>query len=76
MARKKPACLAKPALRLDQNSTITLGGLRQERTSIIELLTGALYFFSRLPRWVVGMEACGRRTIGRASCVRLATRYG
>jgi transposase len=35
-----------------------------------------LSFFSRLPRCVVGMEACGRRTIGRASCVRLATRYG
>ncbi len=39
-----------PVLRLDQNSTITLGGVRQERTSIIELLSGALYFFSRLPR--------------------------
>src|SRR5215813_5772796 len=39
-----------PILRLDQNSTITLGGVREERTSLIELLRGALYFFSRVPR--------------------------
>src|SRR5262247_2382246 len=39
-----------PILRLDQNSTITLGGVKQEQTSLIELLRGALYFFSRLPR--------------------------
>ncbi len=39
-----------PVLRLDQNSTITLGGVKEERTSLIELLKGALYFFSRLPR--------------------------
>jgi tetratricopeptide (TPR) repeat protein len=39
-----------PVLRLDQNSTITLGGVKEERTSLIELLRGALYFFSRLPR--------------------------
>ena len=39
-----------PILRLDQNSTITLGGVKEERTSLIELLRGALYFFSRVPR--------------------------
>ena len=39
-----------PVLRLDQDTTITFGGMRQERTSIIELVRGALYFFSRLPR--------------------------
>src|SRR5262245_48064652 len=39
-----------PLLRLDQNSTITLGGVREERTSLIEVVRGALYFFSRLPR--------------------------
>src|SRR5262245_14157119 len=39
-----------PLVRLDQNSTITLGGVKEERTSLIELLRGALYFFSRLPR--------------------------
>ena len=39
-----------PVLRLDQNSTITLGGVREQRTSVIELIKGAIYFFSRLPR--------------------------
>jgi tetratricopeptide (TPR) repeat protein len=37
-------------LRLNQSTTITLGGVREERTSLIELVRGALYFFSRLPR--------------------------
>src|ERR1044071_2724625 len=49
-SRADVALANQPVLRLDQNSTITLGGVRQERTSIIELLSGALYFFSRLPR--------------------------
>jgi len=39
-----------PVLRLDQHTTITLGGLKEQRTSLIELIRGALYFFSRLPR--------------------------
>ena len=39
-----------PILRLDQNSTITLGGIKEQRTALVELLRGALYFFSRLPR--------------------------
>jgi len=39
-----------PVLRLDQHTTITLGGLKEQRTSLIELVRGALYFFSRLPR--------------------------
>jgi hypothetical protein len=37
-------------IRLDQNSTITLGGLKEERASLLQLLSGTLYFFSRLPR--------------------------
>ncbi|HEY2987193.1 MAG TPA: tetratricopeptide repeat protein, partial [Candidatus Binatia bacterium] len=39
-----------PLLRLDQNSTITLGGVKEQRISVIELIKGAIYFFSRLPR--------------------------
>jgi tetratricopeptide (TPR) repeat protein len=39
-----------PLLRLDQNSTISLGGLKEERTSIIDLLNGAAHFFSRVSR--------------------------
>jgi tetratricopeptide (TPR) repeat protein len=37
-------------LRLDQNTTITFIGLEQERTSLLDLLSGAAYFFSRIPR--------------------------
>ncbi|HSF29723.1 MAG TPA: TonB-dependent receptor [Candidatus Tectomicrobia bacterium] len=37
-------------LRLDQNSTITFLGLEAERTSLLDLLIGAAYFFSRIPR--------------------------
>jgi tetratricopeptide (TPR) repeat protein len=37
-------------LRLDQNTTITFIGLEQERTSLLDLLGGAAYFFSRIPR--------------------------
>jgi tetratricopeptide (TPR) repeat protein len=49
-SRADVALVNQPVLRLDQNTTITLGGIREERTSIIELLRGVLYFFSRLPR--------------------------
>ena len=37
-------------LRLDQQTTITFTGVEQERTSLLDLLTGAVYFFSRAPR--------------------------
>ncbi|HWP23762.1 MAG TPA: TonB-dependent receptor [Candidatus Binatia bacterium] len=39
-----------PVLRLDQNSLITLAGLKDQRASIIDVARGALHFFSRLPR--------------------------
>ncbi len=39
-----------PLLRLDQNTTITLGGVREKRTSIVELAKGAVHFFSRIRR--------------------------
>jgi FecR protein len=37
-------------LRLDQHTTISLPALEQERTSFLDLLIGAAYFFSRVPR--------------------------
>jgi tetratricopeptide (TPR) repeat protein len=37
-------------IRLDQNTTITFIGLEPERTSLLDLLIGAAYFFSRIPR--------------------------
>jgi tetratricopeptide (TPR) repeat protein len=39
-----------PLLRLDQNTTITLGGLKEQRTSMVDLAKGALHFFSRIRR--------------------------
>ena len=39
-----------PMLRLDQNTTMTLGGIKKEGGSIVELTKGAMHFFSRLPR--------------------------
>lgn len=49
-SRADVALVNQPVLRLDQDTTITLGGVREERTSVIELVKGVLYFFSRLPR--------------------------
>jgi tetratricopeptide (TPR) repeat protein len=37
-------------VRLDQHTTITFVGLERERTSLLDLLIGAAYFFSRIPR--------------------------
>ena len=48
-SRADVALANQPVLRLNQDTTITFGGVR-ERTSLIELVKGALYFFSRLPR--------------------------
>ncbi len=39
-----------PLLRLDQNTAITLGGVKQKKTSVVELARGAVYFFSRIRR--------------------------
>ncbi len=37
-------------LRLDQRTTISFSGLEKEQTSLIDLITGAVHFFSRFPR--------------------------
>jgi tetratricopeptide (TPR) repeat protein len=39
-----------PILRLDQNSTVTLGGMKDEKTSLVDMLSGAALFFSRVTR--------------------------
>ncbi|MBI4523645.1 MAG: TonB-dependent receptor [Deltaproteobacteria bacterium] len=49
-SRADVALINQPVLRLDQNTTISLGGVKEQRTSLVELVKGALYFFSRLPR--------------------------
>jgi Flp pilus assembly protein TadD len=39
-----------PILRLNQDTTITFNGVEKEKTSLIDLLKGAVHFFSRYPR--------------------------
>jgi tetratricopeptide (TPR) repeat protein len=39
-----------PLLRLDQNTTITLGGMKEKQTSVVTLARGAVHFFSRIRR--------------------------
>jgi tetratricopeptide (TPR) repeat protein len=56
-SRADVALANQPMLRLDQNTTITLGGVKGEHTSLIELVTGAIYFFSHLPRNLEVMTA-------------------
>ena len=48
-SRADVALVNEPIIRLDQNTTLTLGGVREEK-SIIQLLRGVIFFFSRLPR--------------------------
>lgn len=49
-SRADVALVNQPVLRLDQNTNITLVGLKEGRASLIDLASGALHFFSRLPR--------------------------
>src|SRR5262245_41216641 len=49
-SRADIALTNQPMLRLDQNTTMTLGGIKKEGGSLIELVKGATHFFSRLPR--------------------------
>ena len=39
-----------PLLRLDQNTTITLGGVKEKRGAVVALAEGAVHFFSRIRR--------------------------
>ena len=49
-SRAELSLVNQPILRLDQNSTITLGGVKEERTFLVGLIQGAAHFFSRTPR--------------------------
>jgi tetratricopeptide (TPR) repeat protein len=49
-SRADLALINQPVIRLDQNTTISLGGIKEQRISWLDLVRGALYFFSRLPR--------------------------
>jgi len=49
-SRANLSLVNQPLLSLDQNTTITLGGLKEKRTSVVELARGAVHFFSRIRR--------------------------
>jgi tetratricopeptide (TPR) repeat protein/opacity protein-like surface antigen len=49
-SRAEVALQNHPLLRLDENSTITFAGMKDERTSLIDMLSGAALFFSRVTR--------------------------
>jgi tetratricopeptide (TPR) repeat protein len=49
-SRADLALINQPIVRLNQNTTISLGGVKDDRVSLLDLLRGALYFFSRMPR--------------------------
>lgn len=49
-SRADLALINQPLLRLDQDTTITLNGVKEDRTSWVELVKGAAHFFSRAPR--------------------------
>jgi tetratricopeptide (TPR) repeat protein len=49
-SRADLALVNQPIVRLNQNTTISLGGMKDERVSLLDLIRGALYFFSRMPR--------------------------
>ncbi len=49
-SRADIALINQPVLRLDQNTTLTLRGMKEEKTSVVELLKGAAHFFSRAPK--------------------------
>ena len=49
-SRADVALMNQSVLRLNANTTITLEGVKEERTSLVGLLKGAAHFFSRGPR--------------------------
>jgi tetratricopeptide (TPR) repeat protein len=49
-SRAEVALTNQPKIRIDQNSTLTLVQAPEDRPSLLELLAGSLYLFSRQPR--------------------------
>jgi ferric-dicitrate binding protein FerR (iron transport regulator) len=49
-SRADVALANQSVLRLSANTTLTLEGVQEERTSLVGLLTGVVHFFSRGPR--------------------------
>ena len=51
-------------------------GIDAQGTTVLRKRRQVLAFFSRIPRCVVGLEACATAHYWRASWVRLGTRCG
>ena len=49
-SRANLALINEAVLRLDQNTSMTLGEFKEERTSVVDLFKGAFYFFCPKPR--------------------------
>jgi tetratricopeptide (TPR) repeat protein len=49
-SRADVALVNQPVLRLDQNTTLTLKGMKDEKTSVVDMIKGAAHFFSRAPK--------------------------
>ncbi len=49
-SRADVALINQPVLRLDQNTTLVLKGMKEEKTSVVEMIKGAAHFFSRAPK--------------------------
>jgi tetratricopeptide (TPR) repeat protein len=49
-SRADVALVNQPVLRLDQNTTLVLKGMKDEKTSVVDMIKGAAHFFSRAPK--------------------------
>ncbi|MGB6376301.1 MAG: FecR family protein, partial [Syntrophobacteria bacterium] len=49
-SRANLALINEAVLRLNQNTSMTLGEFKEEQTSLVDLFKGAAHFFSRKPR--------------------------
>jgi len=49
-SRANLALINEAVLRLNQNTSMTLGEFKEEKTSLVDLFKGAAHFFSRKPR--------------------------
>ena len=49
-SRADVALVNQPVIRLDQNTTLVLKGMKDEKTSVVDMIKGAAHFFSRAPK--------------------------
>ncbi|MDR4485025.1 MAG: FecR domain-containing protein [Nitrospirales bacterium] len=72
-SRAEIALANRAVLRLDQNTAVTLGGIQKEQTSLVDLIEGAVYFFSPATRMLevpTGLVRAGIGGNGKIDSVR------